>query len=341
MIIITELTREEKSAIKKIMAEHLPEFRKLLGVTQQKFGNSCGLLRDRLSIIERGASEMSWVQFLSILFVLLFNSKTKALIMKENLFPIKLYQSLQFLKENEIPETYIRINPLEGTAKLEPVTDRIVDTSKRAMLRDADVEEKNISFKDLIDYIPNQIRIIDERVAKYSSFFAKKVMEYGGYNELNNSICEIIEEAFTYANVGYAFLPENLWRYKTAVAESDAELVKLHMTKGFNALFSTKIMNDDENTDKVIQLAMDVAISHHEIWNGKGFPYGLKGDRIPLSGRIYAICDMYDSILSGRNGEEPMPHDFAITEIVQQSNKLFDPKLIRIFYINRDKFLLL
>ena len=340
MIGIIELTLEEKAAMKKIMAENLPKFRKLLGVTQQKFGSSCGLLRDRLSIIERGATEMTWVQFLSILFVLLFNSKTKSVIMKENLFPIKLYQSLQFLKENEIPETYIRINPLEGTAKLETVDNEIHETVKKDMLKDSDIEEKEITFKELIDFIPEVIRISGGRIAEYSAVFAKMILDYGGYSELTQEICDNIEEAFVYADVGYAFLPEKLWRYQPAT-DAETELVQLHMTKGFNALFSTKMMNEDDEIDKIIQISMDVAISHHELWNGTGFPYGLKGTRIPLLGRIYAICDMYDSILTGRNGEEPMTHDFAVTEIIQQSGKKFDPKLIRIFYLNKDKFLLI
>jgi|GEM_PF-5651167 Response regulator containing a CheY-like receiver domain and an HD-GYP domain len=341
LINIVELTREEKLAMKKIMAENLPKFRKLLGVTQQKFGGSCGLLRDRLSIIERGATEMTWVQFLSILFVLLFNSKTKSVIMKENLFPIKLYQSLQFLKENELPETYIRINPLEGTAKLEPVEAEVQSKQKKVTLKDSDVEDEKISYKKLIEYIPEEIKFCGERIAKYSGVFAEMIMEYGGYAELTQDICDCIDEAFGYADVGYAFLPEKLWHYNP-VTDAETELIQLHMTKGFNALFSTKMLNeDDDEVDKLIQISMDVAISHHELWNGTGFPYGLKGARIPLLGRIYAVCDMYDSILTGRNGEEPMPHDYAVTEIIQQSGKKFDPKLVRIFYLNKDKFLLI
>ena len=340
MIFIIELTYEERAVMKQTMADNLPRFRKLLGVTQQKFGNNCGLLRDRLSIIERGSAEMTWVQFLGILFVLLFNSKTKAVIMEENLFSIRLYQSLQFLTENEIPETYIRINPLEGTAKLEPVNEKSIEVPRKAILKDDDVETKEIKFKELLEYVPNKVKIIDERIAKYSSFFAKIIMESGGYNDLTQEICNNILEAFVYANVGYAFLPEKLWIYKPTT-EAETELVRLHMTKGFNALFSTKMSNNDENIDKIIQLSMDVAISHHEVWNGAGFPYGLKGTRVPLLGRIYAICDAYDNILTGRSGDEPMSHDYAVTEIAQQAGKDFDPKLVRIFYINKDKFLLI
>jgi len=283
---------------------------------------------------------MTWAQFLAILFVLLFNSKTKSVIMQENLFSIKLYQSLQFLTENDVPETYIRINPLEGTAKLEPVSNSAFEPPRKEILKDNDIEDKNIGFKKLLEYIPYKIQIIDRRIAKYSSFFAKIIMESGGYNDLTQDICNNIKEAFVYANVGYAFLPEKLW-IENPTTEAERELVRLHMTKGFNALFSTKVLNEDENIDKIIQLAMDVSISHHEIWTGGGFPYGLKGTRIPLLGRIYSICDSYDSILTGRNGDEPMSHDYAVTQIVQQKEKNLDPNLVRLFYVNKDKFLLL
>lgn len=340
MINIIELTREEKSVMKKTMAQHLPEFRKLLGVTQEVFGKSCGILRDRLSIIERGAAEMTWVQFLSILFVLLFNNKTKAVIMQRNLFPIKLYQSLQFFQDDAISEIYIRINPIDGMNKSE--NDVIpVEPVRKATLKDGDIEGKNIQFTELKEYIPAEIKNMDTRIGHYSSFFVTRLMEIGGYDCLTQKICDNIREAFLYTNVGYAFLPENL-RKDRILDDSNTELLKLHVARGFDAIYQTKMTNEDKDIDCIIQLAMDVAVSHHELWNGEGYPYGLKGEQIPLLGRIYAIFDRYDSIVMGRGKEEePMSHDYAVTKIVQQSGKLFDPKLIRIFYLNRDKFLLI
>jgi len=80
------------------------------------------------------------------------------------------------------------------------------------------------------------------------------------------------------------------------------------------------------------------AVSHHERWNGTGYPYGLAGEEIPLQGRIMAIADVYDALISKRIYKEPYTFDHALALILEESGKHFDPKIIDVFYDIRGCF---
>jgi putative two-component system response regulator len=77
----------------------------------------------------------------------------------------------------------------------------------------------------------------------------------------------------------------------------------------------------------LIQLAHTVALTHHEKWDGTGYPNGLKGDEIPLAGRIVAIADIFDALTSARPYKEAWPVEQAIEFINEQSGKHIDPAL--------------
>ena len=76
--------------------------------------------------------------------------------------------------------------------------------------------------------------------------------------------------------------------------------------------------------------------SHHERWDGKGYPRGLKGEEIPLQGRIMAIIDVYDALISKRPYKEPFSNEEAVEIIMQNSGTHFDPKITELFYNVRD-----
>jgi putative two-component system response regulator len=80
------------------------------------------------------------------------------------------------------------------------------------------------------------------------------------------------------------------------------------------------------------------ASSHHEKWDGTGYPRGLKGEAIPLLGRIMAIADVYDALTSVRPYKKAFPHEEAARIIVEGGGTQFDPALIGIFSRNADRF---
>jgi len=84
----------------------------------------------------------------------------------------------------------------------------------------------------------------------------------------------------------------------------------------------------------LLDLASEIALSHHEKWDGTGYPNGLATDQIPLSGRLVAVCDVFDALLSHRPYKEPWPMDRALAYIADVAGSHLDPDLTRLFLDN-------
>jgi len=79
--------------------------------------------------------------------------------------------------------------------------------------------------------------------------------------------------------------------------------------------------------DFLLRLAKDVVSTHHEWWDGSGYPQGLKGDEIPVAGRLVAVVDVYDALVSKRIYKDRLPHDVAVRMIVEERGTHFDPDI--------------
>jgi putative two-component system response regulator len=81
----------------------------------------------------------------------------------------------------------------------------------------------------------------------------------------------------------------------------------------------------------ILAMAKDIVYTHHEKWDGTGYPQGLRGTEIPIAGRLMALVDVFDAILSRRIYSEPMSHDEAVAFIVKGRGTHFDPDIIDAF----------
>ena len=77
-----------------------------------------------------------------------------------------------------------------------------------------------------------------------------------------------------------------------------------------------------------LRQALDIPLYHHERWDGSGYPYGLKGEQIPLSARLFAVVDVYDALTSDRPYRSAWPQSQAIEYIREQAGKQFDPQVV-------------
>ena len=94
-----------------------------------------------------------------------------------------------------------------------------------------------------------------------------------------------------------------------------------------------------ECSSPVMRLASLVAETHHEKWDGSGYPHGLAGEDIPLEGRITAICDVFDAISTKRPYKEAIPIDKCFQIILKGSGNHFDPQVVEAFFKRRDEIL--
>jgi putative two-component system response regulator len=111
--------------------------------------------------------------------------------------------------------------------------------------------------------------------------------------------------------------------------------MKKHTVYGHDALLTTE---QKLGEDSFLRLAREIAYTHQEKWDGSGYPSGLKGDKIPLAGRLMALADVYDALISKRVYKPPFPHEKAVQIIVEGKGRHFDPDLVDAFVELQETF---
>jgi len=136
-------------------------------------------------------------------------------------------------------------------------------------------------------------------------------------------------------DVGKIAVPDIILGKNAKLAVDEFEIMKAHVTAGVDAI--EKIISKTDEHDFLTH-AIRMAGTHHEKWDGSGYPIGLRGKNIPLEGRLMAIADVYDALISKRQYKESMPHEKACEIIIEGSGTQFDPVLIDVFRNISDEF---
>ena len=152
------------------------------------------------------------------------------------------------------------------------------------------------------------------RVTLYSLALAKKL-------NLSDELLEEIEIAGLLHDIGKIAIPEKILLKPGKLTEEEFNIIKTHPELGERLV---------ESIEK-LKLISNWLKSHHEKYDGSGYPDGLTGEQIPISARIIAIADTYDAMTSNRSYREAMSHQVAISEIERCSGTQFDPELAKIF----------
>jgi len=175
------------------------------------------------------------------------------------------------------------------------------------------------------------------RTQKYNFAIGTRLLQLGFYvDQLDNNLIEIICRAAPLHDIGKVAIPDSILRKPSHLTEVEWEIMRTHTSLGASILHSTKKNGKFQN--EVIRIAADIAASHHEKWNGTGYPAGLSGEDIPLSARIMALSDMYDALVSARPYKKSWTHEQAAEEIIRNKNIAFDPLIVEAFVLEKDNF---
>ena len=132
-----------------------------------------------------------------------------------------------------------------------------------------------------------------------------------------------IELAGLLHDIGMIGVAEDILNKTQKLSDEEFEKIKMHVH------YSVKILEDIKQLCEITEIIK----YHHEYYNGCGYPFGLKGEQIPLGSRIIAIADAYDSMVSKRAYRDSLTSDEALKVIEQGAGKQFDPDLVEIFKI--------
>jgi HD-GYP domain-containing protein (c-di-GMP phosphodiesterase class II) len=176
------------------------------------------------------------------------------------------------------------------------------------------------------------------RTQRYLLILCRELSRHPRFKHLlNQEKIELIAKLAPLHDIGKVGLPDHLLRKTTGFTDEEYEEVKKHAVYGRDAISRAEARSGAYN-DELLQYAKDIAYSHHERWDGTGYPEGLRGEQIPWVGRLMALADAYDAIVSRRIYKEPVTHEAAVRIISEGRGTLFDPDVVDAFLRVEDQW---
>ncbi len=258
---------------------------------------------------------------------MLFKSKRSKSLEKE--LSIANLQSLEYAHDLSILFREAKAQKIELLNTNNQLKKYADDLRKTVSILKAVNNELQEAYYDTIQRLVIAVEYKDQftgqhivRMSKYSALIAEKC----GLPE--QEVLNILYAAPMH-DVGKIGIPDSIITSPNKLTPAEFAIMKRHTIIGSEILDNAK--------SKILKIARQIALSHHEKWDGTGYPFGLKEDKIPLAGRIVALADTFDVLTSKRSYKDPFPIDYAVDIIKKNSGKQFDPTLVDVFIKNLDQ----
>jgi len=157
------------------------------------------------------------------------------------------------------------------------------------------------------------------RVGEYCSAIAHGL----GWNAER---CEVIRKAGILHDIGKIGIPDSILMKLGGLEDDERNLMKSHTLMGADLLCDSQ--------SSLLQMASTIAATHHERWDGSGYPYELAGEDIPIEGRIAAVADVFDALVSRRRYKDAWSYEESVREIEALAGKSFDPAVVEAFLVS-------
>jgi adenylate cyclase len=163
-------------------------------------------------------------------------------------------------------------------------------------------------------------RLLAERLAAREQY----------YRFLTPERIELLATLAPLHDIGKVGIPDRLLNKPALLTSDEIEEMRKHPTYGRDVILSAQ-HRVGARDDDVLQMAKDIVYTHHERWDGRGYPQGLTGEQIPIPGRVVMLVDVYDALTSPRVYRAPMEHDAAVRLIAGERGTHFDPAVVDAF----------
>jgi putative two-component system response regulator len=176
-----------------------------------------------------------------------------------------------------------------------------------------------------------------ERVRSYSRVLAQHLAGLESMSQMVNAeFIRLIYQTSPLHDIGKVGIPDSVLLKPGRLSDSEFAIMKTHTQIGAQTLDAAL---EQFPGITFLQMARDIAATHHERYDGTGYPAGLKGEQIPLAGRIVSVADVYDALTSKRVYKNEFSHEVAKAIIVKESGTQFDPMLIDVFLATEPQFI--
>lgn len=204
-----------------------------------------------------------------------------------------------------------------------------LDNEKKKMQLEKMKTQLIMVLANMIDNRDNVTGVHVRRVSAIVETIVKKMRAEGMYPEfLDDRYVISISLSAPLHDIGKIKIPDTVLKKQGDLTEEEFELMKTHTIEGARILEECAKEIDD---NYYLLLGRDMAAYHHEWWNGKGYPYGLKGIKIPFCARVLAVADVFDALVSKRSYKQQMSFEQAFEIIKKGSGGHFDPEIVDVF----------
>ena len=186
-----------------------------------------------------------------------------------------------------------------------------------------------VSLAKLAEYRDIETGMHLERIMKYTEFLSRELSGYREYrNYISDEYIHDLVNSCPLHDIGKVGIPDVILHKPGKLTTEEFEIIKKHTIIGGDTIAEAE---KKVHGRSYLNLGKEIAYYHHERWDGKGYPQGLKGEQIPLSARIVAVADVYDALISKRPYKDPFPHEIAVDIISASSNTHFDETVVKAF----------
>ena len=204
-----------------------------------------------------------------------------------------------------------------------------LDNEKKRMQLEKMKSQTIMVLANMIDTRDTVTGVHVRRVSAIVETLVKKMRAAGMYPEfLDDRYVLSITLAAPLHDIGKIKIPDTVLKKQGDLTEEEFELMKTHTIEGAKIL---QAFADEIDDNYYLLLGKDMAAYHHEWWNGKGYPYGLRGTKIPFCARVLAVADVFDALISKRSYKQQMTFDQAFDIIKKGSGGHFDPEIVDMF----------
>ena len=185
----------------------------------------------------------------------------------------------------------------------------------------------------LADYRDTDTGAHLERIGLYARVLAEELMTE--FEQIDRKWIDRLALASSLHDIGKVGIPDSVLLKPGPLSESERAQMQKHTLIGADTLLAIR---GQIGGDEFIDMGVEIALQHHEKWDGSGYPFGLAGEDISLAARIVALADFYDAVTSRRVYKDAMSHDEAYALIRGLRGTHFDPRVADVFFANADAF---
>jgi putative two-component system response regulator len=219
---------------------------------------------------------------------------------------------------------------LSETSQRLQITNKRLKTSIDEQLKQMEMERRNVLYALLRVARENAAYDVQhmERLCYDCRILSEAMqlsVQYGG--RISDTYIDIIEMAAPLSDLGNVAVPTDILQKKDCLTQEERSIMQTHTTVGAKIL---RDVRDTVDSNTFLDMAIELAESHHENWDGSGFPYGKKGDEIPLSAQIVGIMSEYCALIESRTYRDSNSADEAILIMEDDAGVKFNPQLFMI-----------